>query len=343
MGFLAPTTHEQWRIHGSGACLTPDVALTGFRTLSAPCSPPRLPTLFHAGNAHGVHPSELSPLEEPCHLSAAVAFLTFTASRSRRLTRTCHAKRATPAARFLRVRDASADGIPHAFGACAFGRGAAGRLGAGEPAPRSPWATDLPVHRGTPGGAGGRSRRCQWGLREPGGVEPSARRAEPKLHPPVRTARTPCGRQGCCRAKRPVPKHRTQRWLGPVGRMTSAAAVERRPGPKLGSARGAVEPSGDGKVSAGACRCTGAQRLAPASHQPASLAASTDRPATTYRPKPACGRGAHRRTLGRRHGGLPRAGTAPKCGPGPGRPGAPVPERRWSGSGSLRAEASGER
>jgi hypothetical protein len=34
--------------------------------------------LFHAGNAHGVHPSELFPLRLPYHLSAAVALLTLT-------------------------------------------------------------------------------------------------------------------------------------------------------------------------------------------------------------------------------------------------------------------------
>jgi hypothetical protein len=84
------------------------VALSGFLILSAPCSPPRRPTLFRAGNAHGVHPSELSPLEEPCHLSAAVAFLTFTSPFPRRRTRTGHAKRAKPAARLEHVRDASA-------------------------------------------------------------------------------------------------------------------------------------------------------------------------------------------------------------------------------------------
>jgi hypothetical protein len=42
----------------------------------------------------GFHPSELSPLKEPCHLSAACALLAFTASRSRRQTRTVRAKRA---------------------------------------------------------------------------------------------------------------------------------------------------------------------------------------------------------------------------------------------------------
>ena len=78
MGFLSPTTLEDWRIHCPGACLTPFVALTGFLSLSAPCSPPDRPALFHAGNAHGVSPSEPFPLEEPYRLSAAFALLTFT-------------------------------------------------------------------------------------------------------------------------------------------------------------------------------------------------------------------------------------------------------------------------
>jgi hypothetical protein len=33
------------------------VALTGFHTLSAPCSPRDLPGLFHPGSTYGVHPS----------------------------------------------------------------------------------------------------------------------------------------------------------------------------------------------------------------------------------------------------------------------------------------------
>jgi len=56
MGFRAPSTHQPWRIHRTGAYLTPFVALPGFRTLSAPCSPPHLPALFHAGGVHGVSP-----------------------------------------------------------------------------------------------------------------------------------------------------------------------------------------------------------------------------------------------------------------------------------------------
>jgi hypothetical protein len=56
MGFLAPSTFEDWRIHLSGAYLTPFVALSGFLTLSALCSPPVRPALFHAGDALGVSP-----------------------------------------------------------------------------------------------------------------------------------------------------------------------------------------------------------------------------------------------------------------------------------------------
>lgn len=215
MGFLAPTTREQWRIHLSGACRTPDVALSGFLTLSVPCSPPRLPTLFHAGNAHGVHPSELSPLEESCHLSAAVAFLTLTASLSRRLTRTCHAKRATPAVRFQRVRDVSTWRHPSRLRSLRVGSCHRETPPGRRTCSSEPWGDGPTGEPGeAPGVATGRSRRRYRGLQLPGGVEPSARRVGPKLHPPVGTARTPCGRQDNGESRRPVPKHRTLRCLG---------------------------------------------------------------------------------------------------------------------------------
>jgi hypothetical protein len=77
-----------------GACLTPFVALPGFLTLSALCSPPDRPALFHAGNVLGVLPSELSPLEDPYRLSAANALLVFPFRPSHYMTRTFHMKRA---------------------------------------------------------------------------------------------------------------------------------------------------------------------------------------------------------------------------------------------------------
>ena len=70
MGLCAPTTLQERRSHHPGAFHTPFVL-----TLSALCSPPDRPALFHAGNVHGVSPSELFPLEEPYRLSAAVALL----------------------------------------------------------------------------------------------------------------------------------------------------------------------------------------------------------------------------------------------------------------------------
>jgi hypothetical protein len=81
MGFGSPTAFEERRIHFSGAYLTPYVALPGFLTLSALCSPPGRPALFHAGNTLGVFPSELSPLKEPYRLSAAIALLAFATHR----------------------------------------------------------------------------------------------------------------------------------------------------------------------------------------------------------------------------------------------------------------------
>jgi hypothetical protein len=47
------------------------------------------PALFHAGSARGLHPSELSPLKQPAHLSMTRALLTFARSRlDRRTART---------------------------------------------------------------------------------------------------------------------------------------------------------------------------------------------------------------------------------------------------------------
>jgi hypothetical protein len=93
MGFLAPTMLEEGRSHSSGACLTPVVALSGFLTLSALCSPPVRPALFHAGGILGVSPSELSPLKEPYRLSAAFALMAFTTHLPCRLDRPFRAKR----------------------------------------------------------------------------------------------------------------------------------------------------------------------------------------------------------------------------------------------------------
>jgi hypothetical protein len=96
MGFLSPTAFEERRSHFTGACLTPFVALSGFLALSAPCSPPDRPALFHAGDAPGVSPSELFPLEEPYRLPAAAALMTFTAHRPCCKPRSLRAKRGKP-------------------------------------------------------------------------------------------------------------------------------------------------------------------------------------------------------------------------------------------------------
>jgi hypothetical protein len=69
-------------------------ALSGFLTLSALCSPPSRPTLFHAGGVHGVLPSEPSPLKGPCRLSATSALLTFTAHPPCCMLRSSHTIRA---------------------------------------------------------------------------------------------------------------------------------------------------------------------------------------------------------------------------------------------------------
>jgi hypothetical protein len=82
------------RSNHPGVCLTPFVALTGFLTLTAPCSPPDRPALFHAGSVPGVHPSEPSPSEEPYRLSAANALLMLTRHPRHHMTRPCHTKRA---------------------------------------------------------------------------------------------------------------------------------------------------------------------------------------------------------------------------------------------------------
>jgi hypothetical protein len=60
-GVLSPSAHQERRSHDAGACLTPAGALSGFLTLSAPCSPPVRPILFHTGNARGVLPFRAFP------------------------------------------------------------------------------------------------------------------------------------------------------------------------------------------------------------------------------------------------------------------------------------------
>jgi hypothetical protein len=67
----------------SARSTTPNLpAPAGFLALLAPSSPPRaLPALFHAGSARGLHPSELSPLKQPAHLSMTRALLTLTRHR----------------------------------------------------------------------------------------------------------------------------------------------------------------------------------------------------------------------------------------------------------------------
>jgi hypothetical protein len=83
LGILFP--FDAWRI---GGATNPE--LTSLRSLhsqgfspSQRLAPRRnLPALFHAGNVHGVLPSELSPLEEPYRLSTASALLVFPLSPS---------------------------------------------------------------------------------------------------------------------------------------------------------------------------------------------------------------------------------------------------------------------
>jgi len=55
--------------------LARSVAFTGFLNLLTPYFSKRLPALFHAGNALGVHLSELSPSAVPLSLSTPAAFL----------------------------------------------------------------------------------------------------------------------------------------------------------------------------------------------------------------------------------------------------------------------------
>jgi hypothetical protein len=60
-GVCLPSTFEEGRVHLSGVCLTPYVALPGFLTLSALYSPPNRPALFHAGDVLGVLPFRAFP------------------------------------------------------------------------------------------------------------------------------------------------------------------------------------------------------------------------------------------------------------------------------------------
>jgi hypothetical protein len=60
-GLASPSTLEGRRSHLPGAYLTPYVALSGFLTLSARCSPPSRPVLFHTGGVLGVSPFRAFP------------------------------------------------------------------------------------------------------------------------------------------------------------------------------------------------------------------------------------------------------------------------------------------
>jgi hypothetical protein len=84
--FYAPTTLELRRVHFTPVCLTGYVPPTGFLTLSAACSSPERPALFHAGNAHGVVLSRDFPSQPGLGSSrrqiALSAFLLASASRS---------------------------------------------------------------------------------------------------------------------------------------------------------------------------------------------------------------------------------------------------------------------
>jgi hypothetical protein len=221
------------RIHHSRAYLTPFVALSGFRTLSALCSPPIRPALFHAGDAHGVFPSEPSPSKEPYRLSAACALLTFSTHRPYHTTRPCHAKRAVKLAARVRTRSG-----------CVTTR-----------QPRAPRrACSFGVDRVLAACAGDRSRRCpprgpypdrlaaglqrHLGPKSRASPPPCARRPSRAAHPPGRDSRPfPPG----CAARapravglalvrtRPLPEQRPPRFENPADPSTSTGPASPRP------------------------------------------------------------------------------------------------------------------
>jgi hypothetical protein len=89
--FQRPTSHEvpsPSTLQACGGCLgracltRPSGEYRVSHPLDAFISATSRPALFHAGNAHGVHPSELSPLEQPFHLSVTVALLSLTRSQA---------------------------------------------------------------------------------------------------------------------------------------------------------------------------------------------------------------------------------------------------------------------
>jgi hypothetical protein len=230
---------EYQRSNHSGAYLTPSVALSGFLTLTAPCSPLNLPALFHAGNVPGVSPSELSPLEEPYRLSAAVALLMLTTNPSHHTTRPCHVKRA----------EARCSLSEHAPIASAWHRSRRLARRFGVPPPRVPppaEAAGCPRglatagHPTSPGSAGHpKVAGCPWqGLASacPGTFHTAAPRARARDSSSFgsRTLRT----VGLVpRLSPPVPKHLRPVTRNPAGPSTSTVRL-----PELPQAQGLPPP-----------------------------------------------------------------------------------------------------
>ena len=219
----------------------------------------------------GFHPSERSPLEEPCHLSAAGAFLTFAASVQRHGPWACHTKRTKSAVCFRPVRDTLV-GIPRAFRRRAVGDGHED-LQAGKPAFRSGVAGALRCVSETRGSSG-RSRALRANRRaNRGGVVSSGRGVKPKPHGrPERVGHHADSRTGL--AQRPVPKHRPKRRALPAGTGPGLPVLEPDPGRSRGRGRGVTDqPSGDRAGWAGVRHRTEVRKHPPASpaRQPCGL------------------------------------------------------------------------
>jgi hypothetical protein len=194
MGFPSPSTHEPWRIHLSGAYLTPYVALPGFLTLSALCSPPRLPTLFHAGSVHGVSPFRASSSRGAVPPLGGRCLLDVHSSRS--TPRDVNLPRETDKVRcLLRARSRRLGGHPARLASPRHGRWTRGP-GDRQACPSIGCGRCPPVRVGSP-----RRVRPKPGSPRESSCAPGRRRAiragrETEASRPTWTGLTPCGQQG---------------------------------------------------------------------------------------------------------------------------------------------------
>ena len=273
MGFPSPPTLEPWRIHCPGVYLTPFVALSGFLILSALCSPPYRPTLFHAGNVLGVSPfrafssqGAVPPLGGHCppgvHRIPASPLDTDH-------PRETGVSPLSAAAAFWACRP---DSLLVSSDLC-WRYGSSGTVGQAN----RPSSVVGQVPSGVPRGPWRRARPKPFAAQDPGVRRVGSRcRLDPGAEAPQPTAAamTPCGRHRRCDAAAGAETPpATSTCL--VGLDLDAAGARASPGPKSGTCSWPVpsNPRAKGRSAPGpvtAPKCAGLHRCWP-SQQPCGL------------------------------------------------------------------------